>query len=276
MTSRFTELPNNGWNLTNELGYILRDYAFAALQARELVECSDCLCPTVTKACLRIPCNLLSGRCQNITLPLFDAKTRAPYKIKQGTLVDEIVVMKARNACLDDCMQFALGTICGTACDAECDPQRWVSESAPISGAQLNKCGVVKVDLRKKAKGCDIYLCGTSACPGQCGPKFAGQAKPCDDTGDAVVQPVANDCPDGGCLQVDDGCCSWCGPCTDFAGGELADCLIGITLLQGDLHQDDILFSVSTWQQCCTGGCDDSDADACAGVPSFGFGQGGW
>lgn len=276
MASRFTELPNNGWKLTNELGYILADNCYAALQVRELVACSDCLCPSVTKACLRIPCNLLAGKCQNITLPLFDAATRAPYKIKAGTLIDQIIVMKRKGACVDDCMQFALGTICGNQCDSECDPQKWVTESNPISGAQLNKCGVVKVDLSKTKKDCPIYLCPTNSCPGQCGPKFAGQDKPCDETGDAVVEPTTGgDCEEG-CLVENDGCCSYCGKCEGFAGGEYADCYIGITLLQGDLQQDDILFAVQSWQQCCVDGCQVDEDDVCAGVPSFGFGQGGW
>jgi len=288
MTSRFTELPNNGWKLTNELGYILQDRALGVLQAREIVEASDCLCPTKTVTCLRVPCNLLSSRCQFVTLPLFDAATRSPFKISAGTLVESIIVLKRQGACLDDCLQFMLGTICGNDCDTECDPQRWVSESCPISGAQLNKCGVIKVDVTKKCKDCPLFLCRTGQCPGQCGPKFVSQDAPCDDgTGSAQAQPLRNnsgdcgrDCPrdEYGCpCTVDNnGCCTFCGPC-DFAAGELQNCLIGITLLEGDLAQDDILIAVESWRQACTDSCADEDIDQCAGVPTFGFGpQGGF
>ena len=277
MTARFTQLENNGWKLTNELGYILQDRALGVLQAREIVECSDCLCPSKSVTCLRVPCNLLSARCQFVTLPLFDAATRAPFKIKRGTLVESIIILKREGACLDDCLQFVLGTICGNSCDTECDPQRWVSESCPISGAQLNKCGVVKVDVTKKCKDCPVFLCKTGQCPGQCGPKFVSQDFPCTDgTGSAQGQPnnQGPDCQvdEFGCpCPVTDGdCCTYCGPC-DFAAGELQDCLIGITLMEGDLAQDDILIAVESWQQCCTDSCQEDDVNECLGVPSFGF-----
>lgn len=277
MVSRFVQLENNGWKLTNELGYILQDRALSVVQARKVVSCSDCLCPSEQITCLRVPCNLVAGRCQNITLPLFDAATRAPYKIKAGSMISDIIVMKHPRACLDDCLKFILGTICGNDCDTECDPQRWVSESCAITGAQLNACGVIKVDATKKNKDCPLFLCRTGACPGQCGPKFTSQDQPCDPTtGGATTQPDTQcggcntdefGCP---CTVEDDGCCTYCGPC-DFAAGELQDCLIGITLIDGSVGQDDILIAIKEWVQCCTDDCEEEE-DQCAGVPSFGFG----
>lgn len=281
MVSRFIQFPLNGTKLTNELGYLLQDRALGVLQAREVVECADCLCPSKKTSCLRIPCNLLSGKCSNITLPLFDASTRAPFKIKAGTLIEEIIVLKRRGACLDDCMHFCLGTICGNDCDTECDPQRWVSESCPISGAQLNKCGVVKVDPTKKCKlDCPLFLCRTGQCPGQCGPRYAAQNQPCNNGVGASEGQDDQSC-NGGCGKdadgcyctvVKDGCCTFCGSCSPFAGGELQDCLIGITLLEGDLAQDDVIFSVSTYEQCCVDDCGEDEADQCAGVPVFAHG----
>lgn len=280
MTSRFVQLENNGWKLTNELGFILQDRALGVLQAREVVECSDCLCPGKKIHCLRIPCNLLSNRCQNVTLPLFDAATRAPFKIKRGTLIENIIVMKRKGACLDDCMHFVLGTICGNDCDTECDPQRWVTESCPISGAQLNKCGVVRVNAAKRCKlDCPLFLCRTGECPGQCGPRYKAQDRPCDGaTGPSSAESFGcdDDChrdPHTGCPCVveDNGCCTFCGPC-DFAAGELKDCLIGITLTGGDLRQDDVLIAVEAWERCCFDDCEEFDEDPCPGVPIFAHG----
>lgn len=285
MTSRFTQLPNNGWKLTNELGYILQDRALSVVQARKVVNCTDCLCPSEQTACLRVPCNLVQSQCQYVTLPLFDAETRAPFKIKAGTIINEIVVLKRRGACLDDSLEFALGTICGNDCDSDCDPQRWVSESCPISGAQLNKCGVIKVDVSKKHKDCPVYLCqNQSGCAGQCGPAYSAQSAPCDEgVGEAAVadceQPECGH-DEHGCYATvrdcDTGCAKYCGPCAPFAGGELQDCLIGITLLDGSLGQDDILIAVKSWSQCCTESCADDDVDQCAGVPQFSFPHGGF
>ena len=277
MTSRFTELPNNGWKLTNELGYILQDRALSVVQARKVVSCSDCLCPTKQLTCLRVPCNLSGSKCQFVTLPLFDAATRAPFQIGAGTLIDSIIVMRRPGACLDPELQFMLGTIAGNDCDSECDPQRWASESCPVSGAQLNKCGVIKVDAAKKLKECPLFLCRTGACPGQCGTGFAAQESPCDGPGGPAEfqEPSFDGCEkdDDGCYCVTegcDGCSKYCGPCS-FAGESLAGALIGITLLCGSLAQDDIIISVETWAQCCDTLCD--QPDDCAGVPAFGFGN---
>lgn len=280
MTSRFTALDNNGWKLTNELGFILQDRCFSVVQAREVKQCSDCLCPSKTVSCLRVPCDLISSRCQNITLPLYDAKTRAPYKIVAGTLIENIIVMKRPCACLDDCMHFVLGTICGNDCDSECDPQRWVSESCPISGAQLNKCQVIKVDATKRTNlDCDLFLCkNNNSC--NCEPvgSFTKSAKGdcCGQTGDATSTEETskcdglkdeNGCP---CVYMDgSGCCWFPGNCGAFAGGELADCMIGITLTGGDLLSSDILIAVESWQQCCLDGCSAECDDPCAGVPRW-------
>lgn len=287
MTARFTQLDNNGWKLTNELGFILQDRCFSVVQAREVIQCSDCLCPAKTVSCLRIPCDLLESRCQNITLPLYDAKTRAPYKIQCGTLIENIIIMKRPCACLDDCMHFVLGTICSDECADQCSPQRWVSESCPISGAQLNKCCVIKVDATKRRNlDCDLFLCrannscncepvggfskrdGNGPCPG-C--PAGGDATPTDTSNKCDNQKDENGCP---CVYFDgSGCCWFPGGCGEFAGGELADCMIGITLTGGNLLSEDILIAVESWQQCCLNPCGAQCDDPCAGVPRFTHGR---
>lgn len=284
MTARFVQFPLNQRKLTNELGYILQDRALSVLQAQEVVECADCLCPSKSVSCLRVPCNLLSRNCSNMTLPLFDASTRAPFKIKRGSLIESIILIKRRGACLDDCLSFVLGTICGNDCDSECDPQRWVTESCPVSGAQLNKCGIVKVDATQKHKlDCPLFLCRSGQCAGQCGPSFAAQSKPCDGEGgqgygknccdDSISTSCSKDSHGCPCVVEQDGCCTFCGKC-DFAGGELQDCMIGITLLNGDLGAEDVLIAVESWEQCCFDSCEE-DEDVCAGVPQFAFGAHG-
>lgn len=284
MAARFTQLENNGWKLTNSLGFILQDRALGVLEAREISDCTDCLCPKKVMTCLKVPCNLLASRCQNITLPLFDAATRAPFRIKQGTLIDSIIVMKRPGACLDNCLHFVLGTICGSDCDTECDPQRWATESCPISGAQLNKCGVIRVNAARKCKkNCPIYLCRCNQCPGECGPRFRGQQAPCDDgIGQcrADRNEKADSCdpgcfvdPETGCpvvVEDENGCCSYCGPC-DFAAGELADCMLAITTIGGDLLADQLLIGVESWQRCCFDDCSLPE-EICSGVPVFSHG----
>lgn len=296
MTSRFIQFPNNSFRVTNELGYILADRAFSVIQARKIVSCTDCLCPVKQLTCLRIPCNLIEQRCANTTMPLFDAETRAPFKLGAGSLVSDLIVMKNPRACLDDCLQFMLGTICGNDCDSECDPQRWAGESCPISGAQLNQCGIVRVNIGQRQKNCPLYLCRTGQCAGQCGPAFTSSTTPCaQSTGAAGASSACTGCAGsgsesgdegcgGGCdcdapvdgcactFMQDDGCCKYCGSCQDFAGGERADCLIGITLLQGSVGQDDLLISIETYGQCCTDGCD-LDEETCL-APQFQFGGG--
>lgn len=277
MSSRFTQFANNGWKLTNELGYILQDRAFSVVQARKVVACSDCLCPVEQDTCLRLPCNLLQQQCSFRTLPLYDAETRAPFRVLAGTLLKQITIMKRPGACLDPELQFMLGTIAGNGCASECEPQRWASESCPISGAQLQKCGVIQVDATKKYRdGCPAYLCAsTSGCGGACGPAYDAQSAPCDGgVGDAAVSGGDSACvgEDGcPCVTVDDnGCTQFTGSC--YYAGEFANSLIGITLLSGSLAQDDILISVKSVVQCCTEGCDD-DVDECAGVPQFQIGS---
>jgi len=276
MASRFTQLDNNGWKLTNELGFILQDRCFSVVQAREVVQCSDCLCPSKQVSCLRVPCDLISSRCQNITLPLYDAKTRAPFKLKAGTLIESIIVMKREGACLDDCMHFVLGTICGNECDTDCDPQRWASESCPISGAQLNKCKVIKVDATKKRNlDCDLFLCkNNNSC--NCEPVSSYAAKSDSDCCEVTDNSQSSKCEqlvdkDGcPCVFYDgSGCCWYPGDCGEFAGGELADCMIGITLTGGDLLSEDILIAVETWQRCCIESCEVSNDDPCQGIPRW-------
>jgi len=232
---------------------------------------------------LRIPCDLTTAQCQNITLPLYDAKNRAPYKMKKGTLIENIIIMAASGACIDNCMTFALGSIAGANCASECDPQRWVSESCPVSGAQLNKCGVVKVNLNRQTRNCDLFLCKSTGCPGQCelvNQFGAAQAAPCcATTGDAQSQSDPTSCAaltdENGCPVIytdGSGCCSFPGGCAPFAGGELAGAMIGITLLSGSLRQSDITFAVETWERCCLDNCEDVEEDVCQGVPRFQLG----
>lgn len=281
MSARFCQLDNNGLRLTNELGFILQDRCFSVVQTQQLVEANDCLCPTRFLSCLRVPCDLLSNKCQNLTLPLYDAKTRSPFKISAGTILENIIVMKRPNACISDCTHFVLGTVCGNDCDTDCDPQRWVSESCPISGAQLNKCKVIRVNAQKRRNlDCDLFLCKSNACPGQCQTvaHHSKQSKPCPETSEAEATAEAcqdltdeNDCP---CVFVDgSGCCYYPGGCGDFAGGELHDCMIGITLTGGDLRADDILIAVEGWGQACVPTCGEFDEDTCQGIPRWAHGS---
>jgi len=276
MSCRFSQLPNNGWNLTNELGYILQDAAFSAVQVRELRQCSDCFCPSKQVTCLRVPCDLVGDACLNTTLPLFDAATRAPFRIKAGTLLNDLIIIKNRNACIDDCTCFILGTICGDECCDPCSPQRWVSESCPITGAQLNCCCTIKVDVAKQTnQNCPLYLCRNgdpcNPCKEQYVPKgydYSGPVKPQPGPhGDEYAKDASgNDCPQ---TYVDEhGCCKFAGPCPLIAG-EFKDCSIGITLLSGCLRQNDILIAVESWERCCLDSCEDGPEDACAGIPRY-------
>lgn len=280
MSTRFTQLDNNGWKLTNELGFILRDHAYSVVQAREVISSSDCLCPVRKTVCLRVPCDLTSSRCTNITLPLYDAATRAPFRITAGTLLENIVVSKRSGACLDDCLHFVLGTICGNECDTDCDPQRWVSESCPISGAQLNKCKVIRVNASKNTTSdCRLFLCksnnscncepvnsfaqsSTGACDSDC-----SNGAPTSTSDHCSGENVdSNNCP---CTLQDGSCCRFPGSCSPFAGGELEDCLVGITLTAGELRQDDVIISVELYQQACLDGCQVDEADTCTGIPRW-------
>ncbi len=286
MCSRFTQLDNNGWKLTNSLGWILQDRALSVVEARQVVQCSDCLCPSKEVSCLRIPCDLLTSRCNNITIPLFDAKTRAPFRLKRGTLIKDIIILKRYSACIDNCMCFLLGTICGDECCDPCSAQRWVSESCPISGAQLNKCGAISVDVsRKNRVNCPLYLCKPGGCPGFCEPynEFVKQGRPCGGLeGEVNAQPDKYECGCDGSseecpcvLQDGNGCCTFPGGCGQFAG-ELQDCFIGITVTSGDLRANDILIAVESWQRCCLDDCEEFEEDVCANVPRWISGAGGY
>jgi hypothetical protein len=283
MSARFCQLDNNGWKLTNELGWILQDRAFSVVQAREVSQCSDCFCPSKQVACLRVPCDLLSAKCQNVTIPLFDAKTRAPFKIQRGTIITDLIILKRRGACIDNCMCFLLGTIAGDECCDPCAAQRWVSESCPVSGAQLNKCGAVSVDVsRNNRLNCPLYLCKAGGCPGTCErvDNFTQEERPCDGglAGPTSQQPDKARCgcdsESGECpcvLQDGNGCCTFPGGCGQF-GGELADSMIGITVTSGDLRANDILIAVESWQRCCLDDCEDDEEDVCANVPRWTYG----
>jgi hypothetical protein len=263
--SRFVQFDNNGLQRTNELGYILVDGAFSFVECQEIRSASECHCLASIDSCLHLPCDL-DADCTGKTLPLIDVKTQSPFVLKQGTLVKDITVAKTPNCCVPECASFCLGTIQTPDCATACDAQRWVTESQPITGAQLNKHGIVSVDLTNTRNiSCPLFVCKTDAC-GNCTNNFGLQSTTCDGSqAPAIVGTSAcSGCAQGstnGCTLQNGNRCFFTGDGGIYAG-ELASSWIGLTLTNGALTQDCLIFQVTTKElQCAT--CEEDSANVC-------------
>lgn len=271
--SRFVQFDNNGVKRTNALGFILTDHAFSFLEAQEVKSAPECHCIATVESCLGLPCPL-DADCSGKTLPLVDKKTQSPFVLKQGTVCCEVVVARRPGCCLPECASFCLGTIQTPDCASDCDAQRWVTESAPITGAQLNKHGVVLANLCKTRNiNCPLFVCKTDNC-GNCTTNFTTQSTTCD--GSAAPATVGTSACSG-CAPGEEGCtlqngnrCFYTGDGGCFAG-ELADSWIGITLTNGSIDVDCLIFQITTKEIMCVDDCADDLVAPCA-FPKWTFG----
>lgn len=271
--SRFTQFDNNGLKRTNKLGYILTDKAVSFLEAQEVRGAAECNCLVNVDSCLALPCDL-DADCEGKTLPLVDRKTQAPFVLKAGTICNEVCVARRKGCCLPECASFCLGTIQTPDCASTCDAQRWVTESQPITGAQLNKHGIVSVNLcQTRNISCPLYVCKTDNC-GNCTTNYTTQSTTCD--GSAAPATVGTSACSG-CANGEQGCtlqngnrCFYNGDGGIFAG-ELENSWIGITLTNGSIAADCLIFQITTKEIACVDDCDTEDAAPCP-VPKWSYG----
>lgn len=269
-SSRFQQLDNNGLKRTNALGYILEDISVSFLEAQEVRSAAECACLTTIESCLALPC-ALDADCAGKTLPLVDKKTQAPFVLKAGTICTEVCVARPNGRCLPECASFCLGTIQAPDCASDCDAQRWVTESAPITGAQLNKHRIVMANLcAVRDISCPLYVCKADNC-GSCTVNYAQSSTTCDGS-DAPATVGTSAC--SGCNEGDEGCtlkngdrCVYTGSGGIFAG-ELANSWVGITLTNGSIAADDLVFQITTKEMACDEGCGDDEAEVCS-VPKW-------
>lgn len=215
----------------NELGFILRDHAFSFVEAREVIDpCAECCCPKLVDHCLKLPCDL-SGDSLCMTLPLVDVKTGEAFKIQQGALVKQILIAKCPNVCLDNTSCFILGTIGGPQGSCGDNAQRWITESAPVTGRGLNCCVFVLVDATAKSINAALEPCDQNAC---CPSQTTCDTLSSED--EAVAQEECEDI---------------CAPVQCITSGDVVGSAIGITLLQGVLRRGDVTFTVSVWEPSC-------------------------
>lgn len=235
MSSRFQQFPNNGFKLTNELGWILRDHAFSYVQARQVNHCAAAYCPQKSVHCLQLPVNI-DGSNQCITVPLYDPETNLPFKIGPGCMVNNIVIAKPKSVCLDENLSLILGVMQKVDCDDETanrNAQRWIAESNPATGHRLNQCSFISVDAN--ATCVDLTLdpatCPPTSSSTRGGRSFNRKGRPvsalqeCDEEGEEST------------------------PC--FKCGEYADGYIGVTVLDGTLGQNQLTFAVECWEIAC-------------------------
>lgn len=264
-SNRFTQFANNGYTPTNSLGFILEDAAFSVVEAQSVESAPECKCLHTVESCLRLPCDL-DADCEGKTLPLVDVKTHAPFVLKAGSLCTEVCVART-GCCLPECASFCLGTIQTPDCAGACDAQRWVTESNPITGAQLNKHKIVQANLcARRNLNCPLYVCKASEC-GDCTVNFGTQATTCDGSeAPAVVGTSAcTGCADGeeACTLQNGDRCFYNGNGGVFAG-ELADSWVGITLTNGSISADCLTFQITTKELHCADQCADADEAVCA------------
>lgn len=265
-SSRFSQFSNNGFARTNALGFILEDGAFSFLETQEHQNAAECNCLHTVESCLALPCDL-DADCEGKTLPLVDKKTQAPFVLKAGTICREICVARKPGCCLPECASFCLGTIQTPDCASDCDAQRWVTESAPITGAQLNKHKIVMADLcATRDISCPLFVCKADDC-GDCTVNYGTQSTTCDGS-DAPATVGTSAC--SGCAEGEEGCtlqngdrCFYTGHGGIFAG-ELANSWVGITLTNGSIKADCLIFSISTKEVHCVDDCDEDQEEVCA------------
>jgi hypothetical protein len=271
--------PSNyiGQSLVNALGFIRRDGQFSFLDVQEVRSASDCACPIEQNHCLKLSCDLDSQGGNNcLTTPLVDAKTGLPFKITKGTLIDKIIIGKRKGVCLDPNACLLLGIIRDSVDDSAADhcAQRWIAESAPLTGDCLNACGFFKIDATAKCKACCLFNvdadCGASnTCGGDdydCCPAPTPTAC-CDQTTLGACHPCGTSTPAASCLDPRSQLAA------KFPGsvsiGECDDLYLGLTLINGCISADSLAVSVTVIEQA-------SDCGFCGEFgpyPTFAAGQ---
>lgn len=264
MSSRFIQFQNNGWKLTNSLGWILRDRCHSVVEVRDITRCYSCFCPTKQQVCLQLPIDIDSAN-RLITIPFYDPSTSNVFSIKRGCLLDNIIIARNPNVCLDPNLQFILGTMVPEDPDEQNNnrrAQRWVSESNPVCGCVLNKCNFVKVDATNE---CTDVLVSPIQCPAELTPgqtvarglKFQSGAgkRLANVTGPLIGETIGN-CMDF-CQEEDVAC---------FKCGELEGANLAITVLEGTLPKNGISIAFECWELCCNElPCDQT---CCPGAPN--------
>ncbi len=246
-------------NFSNELGWIRRDQVASFIDAVEVEEdqCDDC-CPQLVSHCLKLPVRLdCNASC--LTTPLVDCKTCEPFKVKQGCLIDQIIIAKCCNACLDPDVCFILGTI---GSDGSCDAQKWISESQAVTGKLLNKCCFVKVDAAFKCKEIDLELCGAQATPDCNGCKgnsnvtksVKGKSVKGGKISAKALRPVEEE-EEEECEECEDDP-ALCVTKTPPNCGSLTDTCIGLTTLGGTLDPEDITVTIKCYEVKCPTNCE--------------------
>lgn len=264
-SSRFTQFAQNGYAPANKLGFILEDLAVGVLEAQAVEAAPDCNCLRTVESCLHLPCPL-DADCEGKTLPLVDRKTQAPFVLKAGSVCTEVIVARKNGCCLPECASFCLGTIQSPACASDCDAQRWVTESDPITGAQLNKHKIVLANLCKTRDiSCPLFVCKADEC-GDCTVNFTTQGTTCDgsEAPQAAGSSACSGCADGeeACTLQNGDRCFYTGSGGIFAG-ELADSWVGITLTNGSIDADCLIFQITTKELHCVDDCDTDEDTSC-------------
>jgi len=264
-----------GQKLTNSLGFILRDQTFSVVEAQQTITSNDCTMPIRQDVGLKLSTDLDSQHGNNcLTTPLVDVKTGLPFKIEKGALIDKIVIGKRKNVCVDPNACILLGVIKDTSddCCADHCAQRWISESNPLTGDCLNQCGFFLIDATANCKAC----CLSSADSCSTGSSCSGDDYDCCPT----ATPSSNF---GGCSPCAGSAVTSClDPKSQlqakFGGvclGEDADLFLGLTLIGGVLHENDIGITVSVIQQAADCGfCGDFGPFPGTGVGAAGNGYG--
>lgn len=262
----YTQAPLVGPKKTNCLGFIRKDAQYSHIDAISVEEeTGDCCCPEKYTYCLKLPCDLTDAGCQCLTTPLIDSKTGEPFRITKGCLLDQIIVAKCKDVCLDNNLKFILGVLSAENSGSACN--RWVAEGNQVCGDFLNCACFIKIDAASKCRNVQMQQCETG-CAGGCGGCGINNALCSTEDDCATTCGAYVNCDGVTPVTNTDPCYAAAGPCPLLRYGELEDTWMAITVCDGALHKDDLTFTVECWE---LSGSKCGDCSDCAG-PRFAYG----